>query len=135
MSLGDAVSEDQIKKSNTDRMKADLFPQDEKPSKQVKVVEDSYKYSESVESGDNFVDKYKNKNAIGSDDIGNGSSSYKKDLTQFEGKSGFGSDDLSGKTSSTASQNSKFYSDFRLQLWGEDHGRKGEDSGEGERLV
>lgn len=108
MTLGDTVSEEQIKKSNTEKMKADLFPKEETTSKPIKVVEDSFKGSSKVEKGDDFVEKYKSKTAIGSDDLQHGSSSYKKDLSQFEGKSGFGSDDLSGKKMATTSDSSNF---------------------------
>jgi ADP-ribosylation factor GTPase-activating protein 2/3 len=108
MTLGDAVSEDQFKKTNTEKMKADLFPTEEPVFNSFKVGEDKEKTHDNEEKGDKFVEKYKSKNAIGSDDINQGSSSYKKDLSHFEGKSGFGSDDLSGKkpvTTSDASYN------------------------------
>jgi hypothetical protein len=106
MTLGDTVSEDQIKKSNTEKMKSDLFPKEEGTFKTIKVVEDNQKVLNTEDKGDDFIEKYKSKNAIGSDDLNKGSASFKKDYSQFEGKSGFGSDDLSGKKTSASSEDS-----------------------------
>lgn len=98
MTLGDVVSEENIKQKNVSKLKNDLFPDFESSETKIKVVEDiTHSSSKPEEKGQEFVEKYKNKTAIGSDDINNHSSTYKKDLSKFEGKSGFGSDDLSSK--------------------------------------
>lgn len=98
MTLGDTISEDQAKQSTVSKMKEDLFPTQDSPSRGIKIIEDKETTSSSTnEKGDQFVEKYKNKTAIGSDDINPKMSSWQKDVGSFEGKSGFGSDDLSGK--------------------------------------
>lgn len=98
MTLGDTISGDQVKKCTSDKMRADLFPDNDSPSKGVKIIEDKdTTIASKGDKGDQFVEKYKNKTAIGSDDINASSSSTRKDMGSFEGKSGFGSDDMSGK--------------------------------------
>lgn len=109
MTLGDVVTEDHVRKNNIGRLKSDLFPENDSAESKIKVVEDKTIHQvSSVEKGEEFVEKYKNKTAIGSDDINSHSSSYRKDLSKFEGKSGFGSDDLSSKPK-TSSSNSRLY--------------------------
>jgi hypothetical protein len=98
LSLGDAVNEDTFRQAKTEKMKKDLFPEEEEKKNKGDGIKEVVSIdSSSAAEKDNFVDKYKNKTAIGSEDLNKGSGGGKKDSSQFEGRSGFGSDDVSGK--------------------------------------
>ncbi len=61
--------------------------------------------SQQAQPDEAFLEKYKHKSAIGSEDLDFGGFGGKKDLSQFEGRSAIGSDDVFGKNkaASTAS--------------------------------
>ena len=97
LSLGDSVTSEQLKASAQQRLKQDLVgedtlssfaePKETGPAGGAPAPEDSA-----------FLEKYKHKTAIGSEDLGRGQAGGKKDLSQFEGRSAIGSDDVFGKS-------------------------------------
>ena len=119
LSLGDTVSESQFRSRISEKMKNDLFPEEDSKQSEIKTVltkvettsRDTNTDSKNLK-GEEFVEKYKGKTAIGSDDVNSKSSGTRKDLTRFEGKSAIGSDDLTGKSSQkTASSPTTDYSE------------------------
>lgn len=77
-------------------MKSDLFGETAAP--RFSAVQEPEPDSTRAAHDEAFVEKYKNKTSIGSEDLSRGGGGAKKDLSQFEGRTAIGSDDVFGKS-------------------------------------